>query len=53
MWCDNLPRLWATLSQVTFSYKVVIINHTRMGKNIYVKNTTFRREKVGKIYFAG
>ena len=25
----------------------------RMEKNIYVKYTTFRREKVGKIYFAG
>ena len=28
MWCDNLPRLWGKLSQVTFSYKVVIINHS-------------------------
>ena len=26
---------------------------TRMEKNIYVKYTTFRREKEGKIYFAG
>ena len=24
-----------------------------MEKNIYVKYTSFRREKVGKIYFAG
>ena len=26
---------------------------SRVEKNIYVKYTTFRREKVGKIYFAG
>ena len=26
---------------------------SRMEKNIYVKYITFRREKVGKIYFFG
>ena len=56
--------LYPTSNQATFSWK--LISHRtensklrtpsdspRMEKKIYVKYTTFRREKVEKIYFAG
>ena len=59
MWCDNLPRLRGKLSQMTFSYKVVINKHSvtiegnpillncsqRLTQNFVILNTKCKKYK--------